>query len=62
MKWLSHGKPSRNANTYIVPGKISVSFAVLEFCDAESADGEGDPTGHLLPKGFLRMNSTCHYR
>ena len=45
MKWLSYGKPSRNANTYIVPWKISVNFAALEFCEAESADGEGDPHG-----------------
>lgn len=52
MKWLGLGKASRNASTYTVPGKISVSFAVLEFCESGSADGEGDPVGHLLPKGF----------
>lgn len=52
MKWLGHGKPSRNASTYTVPRKISVRFAVLEFCDSDSADGEGDPMGRLLPKGF----------
>lgn len=52
MKWLGLGKPSGNASTYTVPAKISVSFAVLEFCESGLADGEGDPVGHLLPKGF----------
>lgn len=57
MKRLGRGTPSRNASTYTVPGKISVSFAVLEFCDSGSTDGEGDPVGRLLPKGFC----ACHY-
>lgn len=57
MKWLGFGKPSRNASTYTVPGKISVSFAVLEFCESGSADGEGDPVGHLSQLGDTQVTS-----